>query len=80
MDTLTNLIASILIAAWMITLAVFSIQNITPVSLKLFMFETFQLPLGVLLAFCAAGGVVLGALLPLLFARSRRTNRRNIDF
>lgn len=76
MTIITNLIASILVAAWMITLAVFSIQNITPISLKFLMFESIKFPVGVLLSFCAAGGVILGAIAPLLVARPRKLKGR----
>ncbi|WP_013324908.1 lipopolysaccharide assembly protein LapA domain-containing protein [Gloeothece verrucosa] len=76
MNILTNLIASLLVAVWMVTLAVFSIQNITPVSLKFLLFESIQFPLGVLLSGCAAGGIIAGAIAPLLVARPRKSNRR----
>lgn len=65
MNTLTNLLTSLIIGAWISAIAVFSVQNFEPVSLKFLFFESIQLPVGVLLAFSAAIGAILGALIPL---------------
>jgi hypothetical protein len=62
-------------------IAVFAVQNITPVSLRLFVFESIQLPIGILLAFCIGFGLILGAFLPLLWQRpaKRRTRIEDMD-
>ncbi|MGF1541233.1 MAG: lipopolysaccharide assembly protein LapA domain-containing protein [Pleurocapsa sp.] len=66
------MISSILMAAWIVAIAIFSIQNIQDVSLKFLMFESINFPLGVLLALCGAAGIILGSLLPLLWQKRRQ--------
>ena len=87
MKTLTHLLMAIIVSTWSSAIAIFSIQNVRPVSLQFFGLATIQLPIGVLLAFCAAGGVMLGALLPFLFPKPKRRRGRadelddfNFDF
>jgi uncharacterized integral membrane protein len=45
---------------------VFSIQNITPISLNFLFFKSIEIPVGVLLSFMLGLGIILGAILPLL--------------
>ena len=61
-------------ALLLVAIAIFSIQNIEAVSLKFLTFSSIDIPVGVLLAFASAVGIILGALLPILFAR-RKTRR-----
>ena len=75
MKVLTNLLSSLMIAAWVGAIAIFSIQNIQPVSLKFITFESIKLPLGVLLSLCVGAGMISGSLLPLLFSRRKRSAR-----
>lgn len=75
MKTIASLVSSLIMAAWVIGIAIFAIQNIQDVSLKFLTFESITLPVGVLLAFCAGIGMILGSLLPLLFSRSRKSRR-----
>jgi lipopolysaccharide assembly protein A len=72
MKSIANLIACLTLAVWAIAIAIFSVQNATPVSLKLLGFESIQMPVGVVLAFSGGMGVVLGAIALLLFTRSSR--------
>jgi uncharacterized integral membrane protein len=76
MTIVTNLILALLMAAWLGAIAVFSIQNIREVSLKFLMFESIQLPVGVLLSFCVGLGLVIGSLAPLLWQGSKNQRRR----
>jgi lipopolysaccharide assembly protein A len=76
MKTLMNLLISVIVAAWIGAIAIFSIQNFDAVSLRFLTFNTMQLPVGVLLSFCLGGGMVLGAIAPLLWQRPKRANRR----
>lgn len=80
MKTFTNLLTSLIIAAWIGTISVFSIQNIQAVSLKFFTFESIKLPVGVLLSFCVGVGMVLGGIAPLFWQapKSRQPNRRRL--
>lgn len=55
-------------AAWLILIAVISIQNVTDVSLHFLVFESIKMPTGVIMAFSAAVGMIAQ---PLLFALFR---------
>jgi uncharacterized integral membrane protein len=59
--TLSILISS-LVAAWVAAIAVLSVQNATLVSLQFLTFESIKMPIGVVLAFSAALGIVGGAI------------------
>ena len=75
MKILANIVSSILMAIWIVAIAIFSIQNIQDVSLRFLVFESINFPLGVLLALCGAVGIILGSLLPLLWQKRRRVMR-----
>jgi len=75
MKILTNFLSSLLMAGWIGAIAIFSIQNIQEVSLQFLTFQSIQLPIGVLLAFCLGIGFLCGSLLPLLWQKPRRANR-----
>jgi uncharacterized integral membrane protein len=66
MKTIANLLTSVVLAAWIGAIAILSIQNITPVSLKFLTFETIQIPVGVVLAFSVGVGLIGGAIAPVL--------------
>ena len=69
MRIFANFINSLIVAAWISAIAVFSIQNIEAVSLKFLFWESIQFPIGVLLAFCAGVGFMMGSFIPLLWQR-----------
>ncbi len=72
MKTVVKLLISLSFALWLGAIAIFSIQNIQPVSLKFITFESISIPVGVLLALCVGAGTILGSLMPLLWQRRRR--------
>jgi uncharacterized integral membrane protein len=74
MKIVGNFFNSLILASWVGAIAIFSIQNIQPVSLKFLSWQSIQLPSGVLLSFCAAMGMLLGSLLPLLWQGNRRSS------
>ena len=69
MKIFANFISSLIFAIWVSAIAIFSIQNIQLVSVKFFVWQSIQIPVGVLLAICAGVGIILGSLLPLLLQR-----------
>ena len=80
MRTLLNLIAATLVTGWIVSISVFSIQNIQNVSVRFFWFESIKMPVGVLLAFCVGFGLILGAILPLAWqllitTKAKKTSR-----
>lgn len=75
MNSLTALLTAAIAATWIGGIAILSIQNITVVSLKFLAFSSIQMPLGVLLAFSAAAGWLIAAILP-LFSPAKPVRRR----
>ena len=82
MKTTVNLILSIILALWIMAIAIISVQNATAVSLRFITFESIQIPVGLLLAFCVAVGIIAASLLQPLLGKSnvqRRSSRRYED-
>lgn len=58
MKTVANLITSIIVALWVVAIAILSVQNYTPVSLKFFTLQSIQIPVGIILALSAGIGMI----------------------
>ena len=56
-------LTSLVVAVWVIAIAIISVQNATPVSLKFLTFQSIQIPMGLVLAFSACVGLIGMALL-----------------
>ncbi|MEJ1933416.1 LapA family protein [Nostoc sp. NIES-2111] len=67
MKTFAPLITSLVVAFWVAAIAIISVQNATPVSLKFLTFQSVQIPVGLVLAFSAGIGLVVMAILPPLW-------------
>ncbi|NEO03704.1 MAG: DUF1049 domain-containing protein [Moorea sp. SIO1F2] len=61
------LLTSLIVAIWISAIAIFSIQNITEVSVKFLVFESIDLPIGVVLAVSVGIGLLGGAIAPLVW-------------
>ncbi len=72
MRFLSDAIVALSFAAWLVTIATVSIQNIDPVSLQLLGFRTAPLPFGVLLAFSVGSGAIASVVLLRSFLPRRR--------
>ena len=72
MKTFANLLSSIIVAGWISAIAILSVQNFTPISLRFLSFETIQLPLGIVLAFSVGVGVIGGVIAPVLWQLAGR--------
>ncbi|WGV25438.1 LapA family protein [Halotia branconii] len=81
MKTLAPFLTSLVIAIWVVAIAIISVQNATPVSLKFLTFQSIQIPVGLVLAFSAGIGLIGMAVLQPLWslAGSRRSNSRFED-
>ncbi|MEQ8962938.1 MAG: LapA family protein [Coleofasciculus sp. C2-GNP5-27] len=64
MKALTNLVTSVIVAAWIAAIAILSVQNATLVSLRFLNVESIKLPVGVVLAFSVGIGVIAGSIIP----------------
>ena len=62
-------------ALWIVAIAILSVQNATPVSLKFLGMQSVELPVGVILSFGVAGGMLVTTALLLLLRRQRRPQR-----
>ncbi len=64
MKALAVLLTSLIVAGWIGAIAILSVQNFTPVSLKFLQFQSFQIPAGLVLALSVGVGVVGAAIVP----------------
>ncbi len=58
MKTTLNLLIPIVVAFWIMAIAIISVQNATPVSLRFITFESIQIPVGLVLAFSVGVGLI----------------------
>jgi uncharacterized integral membrane protein len=68
MKTIANLLISLVVAIWIVAIAIVSVQNATPISLKFFTFQSIQIPFGLVLAFSVGLGIIGMALLQPLWS------------
>lgn len=58
-----HLSLTLLLSLWISAIAILSVQNATPISLKFLLFESVEIPVGILLAFSASLGLLAGFLI-----------------
>jgi uncharacterized integral membrane protein len=75
MNKLTNFLIGIIFTIFLVIFAVFSIQNITEISLKFFFLESIKLPVGIMLCCTFGLGIIFGSILPLLLPTNRQTEK-----
>jgi uncharacterized integral membrane protein len=64
---MAKFLTALIFAVWIVTIALISVQNATPVALRFLVFESVQIPVGLVLALCAGLGMVgMAIALPLL--------------
>jgi lipopolysaccharide assembly protein A len=73
---MTNLIISAIAAAWIVAIALLSVQNATLVHLKFLVWQSIELPWGLILAGAIGIGFLLGGWLSLLGNNFNTTKRR----
>ena len=71
MKSFTNLLSSLILAIAIMAIAIFSIQNVDDVSVEFLNLESITVPVGILLVFCSAIGMILSWFIPLLFSRQK---------
>jgi uncharacterized integral membrane protein len=81
MKTIVNFVTSLILAVWVIAIAILSVQNYTPVSLRFLNLQSIQIPVGIVLAFCVGLGMIGVTLLQPLWGLggSGRGNSRDYD-
>ena len=58
MKTIANILTSLILASWVIVIAILSLKNVTPVSLRFLSFQSIELPFFLMLAFSATVGMI----------------------
>ena len=71
---ISQLAIAMVLAVGLIALALLTIQNVTPVSLSFLTFQSIQMPVGLLLVFSVAGGLVAGSLFSSIPGGKRRSS------
>ncbi len=73
---MTNFIISTIAAGWIVLLALISVQNATVVSLKFLVWQSIELPWGLILAGAVGIGFLLGGWLSQLSSEFNAVKRR----
>ncbi|HEY9801908.1 MAG TPA: LapA family protein [Leptolyngbyaceae cyanobacterium] len=79
MKTFAPLITSVIVAVWVAAIAIISVQNATPVSLKFLTFQSVQIPVGLVLAFSAGIGLIAMAVLQPLWGVAGSGGRSRLE-
>ncbi|MTJ10338.1 DUF1049 domain-containing protein [Anabaena sp. UHCC 0204] len=79
MKILVNFLISIIIAIWVVAIALISVQNATPISLRFLGFQSIQIPFGLMLAFSVAVGLLSAAVLQPLWRLGESQSRGDED-
>jgi uncharacterized integral membrane protein len=82
MKSLAIILTSLIIAFWVVAIAILSVQNATPVSLRFLAFQSVQIPVGLILAFSVGLGIICTAFLQTIAAgpiSRQRTTRLEED-
>jgi len=79
MKSFTSLIISLILVLWILATSILSIQNATPVILKFLTYESIRLPVGIVLAFSAAAGAIIGAFIALPLLSSTNSISENFS-
>ncbi|WP_008309107.1 hypothetical protein [Leptolyngbya sp. PCC 6406] len=58
---MTKVVLALIPAVWVVAIAILSVQNATPVSLRFLVFRSVELPVGVVLSACAGGAMITTA-------------------
>ena len=80
MKIIANLIASLIVATWVIAIALLSLKNVTPISLKFFTFTSIQIPFFLAIAFSVGAGIILMALIQPLWSLAGGKRNSDDDF
>jgi uncharacterized integral membrane protein len=65
-ENMAKLLIMLIVGFWVSAIALISVQNATPIALRFLTFQSVQLPMGLVIAFSAAIGMVgMAIILPL---------------
>lgn len=72
---MSKLFIALIPALWVVIMAIVSVQNATPVSLRFFWAESVEMPFGVVLGFSFAIGMVVTTAIMLLLGETFKPSR-----
>ncbi len=58
MRSVASLLTALIVAFWIVAIALISVQNATPVALRFLNFQLIEIPFGLVLAFSASIGIL----------------------
>ena len=79
MKNFIPILISLIVAIWVVAIAIISVQNATPVSLKFLTFQSIQIPIGLLLAFSASIGLLAMSILQPLWGMLGSGRGQSLD-
>ena len=79
MMTITNIITSMIIAFWIVLIAIVSVQNYTLVSLSFFNLQSIKIPFGILIALSSSTGIISMEIIQLFWNIGVYTQGNNIN-
>lgn len=74
---MVRFLTALIVAFWVCAIALIAAQNGTRVSLQFFGMQTIEIPLGIMLAFSAAIGMLAAALMAPLFRSGKASPLRD---
>lgn len=80
MKTIADFLTSLILAGWVGAIAILSVQNFSSVYLKFLIFQSVQIPAGLVLAFSVGIGAIGGAILPILWRVAAKQQLQSEDF
>ena len=79
MKTIANILTSLILASWVIVIAILSLKNVTPVSLRFLSFQSIELPFFLMLAFSATVGMIGMAITQPLWSLGGSQSRSQLE-
>jgi uncharacterized integral membrane protein len=77
---MANFLTSVIVAAWVCAIALISVQNARAITIQFLFLQSVEIPLGLVLAFCVALGMVgMAILLPAWRSPNPQSNYQRND-
>lgn len=80
MKALASVLVSLILTIWIGAIAILSVQNFTPVSIRFLGFQSFEIPVGLVLAFSLGLGLLSTAIAQPLIDFSSNSDLDDEDY
>ena len=74
-----NLLICLILSSWVAAIAILSVQNATAVSVEFLLFKSIQMPLGIVLAFSVAVGLLSVAVAQVVRGATIQPRRYSVE-